>query len=166
MKRRDFLIMGSLAGLSPYIDAKTLPQDHRMFQTVEKTITAVQEHMFPTGCKLPSARKMHATRFLYETIMHPTYDKDIRAFVLDGAKELMERENHRFTDYSVTEKEKALRSYEKTGYGSNWLSRIMILTMEAIFSDPVYGSNIDKAGWKALKSFGGQPRPITRYIEL
>jgi len=158
--------MGSLAGLSPYIDAKTLPQDHRMFQTVEKTIAAVQEHMFPPEGKLPSAREMRATRFLYETIMHPAYDKDIRAFVIEGAKELQIREKHHFTHYTQEKKEAALRAYEQSSYGRNWLSRMMILTMEAIFSDPVYGSNINEAGWKALKSFGGQPRPRTRYIEL
>ncbi len=164
MERRNFLVTGSLIGLSPYMYAQILPQDHHLFQTVEKTIAAVQEHMFPSGGKLPSAKEMHATRFLYETIMYPAYDRDIRAFVIEGAKELQHREKHRFADYSPKEKEEALRAYEKSSYGSNWLSRIMILTMEALFSDPVYGSNIHEAGWKALHSIGGEPRPKTRYI--
>jgi len=64
------------------------------------------------------------------------------------------------------EKEKALRAYEESSYGRNWLSRIMTLTMEGMFGDPIYGSNVKESGWKALHAFGGQPRPKSRYIEL
>jgi hypothetical protein len=109
---------------------------------------------------------MHTIDFTEETIFHPTYDRDIRAFVIEGAQRLMKRENGKFLSYTAEQKEKALRAYEQTNHGRNWLSRIMILTMEAIFSDPVYGSNRNEAGWKSVESFGGKPRPKTRYIEL
>jgi len=81
-------------------------------------------------------------------------------------EELESREEGKFIDLSEKEKERALRSYEETHYGSNWLSRIMTLTMEGMFSDPIYGSNVKEAGWKALGSYGGLPRPTTRYIKL
>ena len=166
MKRRNFLILGSILGLSPYINAKELSDFDRSFKKVKSTISAVQEHMFPKGSKIPSASSMHVTQFLFETITHKSYDKDIRVFVLEGAEELMKREKGQFISLSSKEKEKALRSFEKTNYGSNWLSRIMTITMEGIFSDPIYGSNIKESGWKALGSFGGLPRPASRYIEL
>ena len=67
---------------------------------------------------------------------------------------------------SEKEKERALRAYEQTNYGSSWLGRIMTLTMEGIFSDPIYGSNVKEAGWKSLGTYGGLPRPKTRYIEF
>ncbi|HHO65095.1 MAG TPA: gluconate 2-dehydrogenase subunit 3 family protein, partial [Epsilonproteobacteria bacterium] len=91
---------------------------------------------------------------------------DIRAFILEGAKELDDRTKGKFLSMTVKEKEKALRAYEDTGYGSNWLARIMTVTMEGLFSDPVYGSNKKEAGWKALGAYGGLPRPKTRYIAL
>ena len=47
---------------------------------------------------------------------------------------------------------------KETSYGSNWLSRIMTLTMEGLFSDPIYASNINESGWKALHAYGGVPR--------
>ena len=166
MKRRNFLILGSVLGLSPYIEAKALSDFDRSFKKVELTISAVQAHLFPKGSKIPSAAAMNVTRFLFETITHKSYDKDIRVFVLEGAEELMKRENRRFIFMSSKEKEKALRSYEKTNYGSNWLSRIMSITMEGLFSDPIYGSNIKESGWKALGSYGGLPRPTSRYIAL
>lgn len=158
--------MGSIVGISPYLQADTHNSFNDSFKKVKATIAAVQEHMFPEGSKIPSAKSMHATQFLFETIKDVTYDKDIRAFVLEGANELIIREKGKFVFMNHLDKEKALRNYEKTRYGKNWLSRIMTLSMEAIFSDPVYGSNINEKGWKALNSFGGMPRPKTRYIKL
>jgi len=166
MKRRNFLILGSVLGLSPYIEAKELSVFERSFKKVEAAIFAVQEHLFPKGSKIPSAASMNVTQFLFETITHKSYDKDIRVFVLEGAEELMKREKGKFTSMGSKEKEQALRSFEKTNYGSNWLSRIMTITMEGLFSDPIYGSNVKESGWKALGSYGGLPRPTSRYIEL
>jgi len=166
MKRRKFLILGSALGFSPYIQAKEISDFEKTFKKVELTLSAVQEHMFPEGSSMPSARSMRATQFLFETMMHKSFDRDIKAFVLDGAKELEDREKGRFLSMTVQEKEKALRAYEETHYGSSWLSRIMTLTMEGLLSDPIYGSNIKEAGWQALSSYGGFPRPKTRYIEL
>jgi len=166
MQRRDFLILGSIFGLSSALKSEvSTPLTHH-FTEVKTTIAAVQEHMFPEGTKLPSAKTMLATEFLFETIFHRSYDKDIRSFVIEGAKELQRREKGKFTSMREEEKEKALRAYEESYYGSNWLSRIMILTMEGVFGDPVYGSNIKESGWQALHSFGGQPRPKSRYIAL
>jgi len=167
MKRRKFLIIGSVFGFSSSLMGKN---NNKVFskslKRVEKTIHSVQQHLFPEGSKIPSARSMNVTPFLLETIIHPSYDKDIRLFVIEGAEELESREEGKFIDLSEKEKERALRSYEETHYGSNWLSRIMTLTMEGMFSDPIYGSNVKEAGWKALGSYGGLPRPTTRYIKL
>jgi len=165
LKRRQFLILGSILGLAPYIEAKETDAFEKEFKKVEATIVAVQEHMFPNGSKLPSAKAMYATQFLYETITHKSYDRDIKAFVLEGAQELVSREKGRFVSMSSSETEKALRAYEETNYGRSWIERIMTLTMEGIFSAPIYGSNIKEAGWKAVKSYGGYPRPSTKYLE-
>ncbi len=166
MKRRRFLILGSMVGLSPYIQAKDISAFEKAFEKLEPTVRAVQEHLFPEGSLLPSAKSMKVTQFLFETMIHKSFDKDIKAFVLEGAKELEKREKGRFVSMSQHDKEMALRAYEETNYGSSWLSRMMTLTMEGLFSDPIYGSNVKEAGWKALSSYGGFPRPKTRYIAL
>jgi hypothetical protein len=166
MKRRNFLLLGTIISVSSYLHAKPTSTFERSFKKVEATISAVQEHMFPKGSKIPSASSMNVTQFLFETITHKSYDKDIRVFVLEGAEELIQREKGQFTSMNSEEKEKALREYEETNYGHNWLSRIMTLTMEGLFSDPIYGSNIKESGWEALKSYGGLPRPTSRYIAL
>jgi len=164
MKRRNFLVLGSLLGLSPYIEAKAASSFALSFKKVEATIAAVQDHMFPKNAKLPSASQMHTIHFLFDTVNHKSYDKDIRTFVIEGAEEFISREKGKFVQMTEAEKEKALRAYEETSYGSNWLSRIMTLTMEGLFSDPIYGSNINESGWKALGAYGGLPRATKRYV--
>jgi len=167
MKRRKFLILGSVLGLSSSLMGKNNSiVFSKSLKSAEKTIQSVQQHLFPEGSQIPSARSMNVTQFLLETITHASYDKDIRVFVIEGAEELESREEGKFTSLSNEEKERALRAYEETHYGSNWLSRIMTLTMEGMFSDPIYGSNVKEAGWKALHAYGGVPRPTTRYIKL
>jgi len=164
LKRRSFLILSSILGLSSYVHAKKQDTFEKEFEQVKSTIEAVQSHMFPVGSKIPSALSMNTTQFLFETIAHKSFDRDIKAFVIEGAKELESREKGRFVSMSQKEKEIALRTYEETNYGSSWLSRIMTLTMEGLFADPIYGSNIKEAGWKSVHTFGGFPRPKTRYI--
>jgi hypothetical protein len=166
MTRRGFLGVSAAIGFSVSMKAESVNSERKKIEKVLPVITAVQEHMFPAGSKLPSAREMKVNVFLVDTIFHPSYDRDIRAFVINGAEELDERTKGKFIQMDSSAKEEALRSYEETNYGSNWLSRIMTLSMEALFSDPVYGSNIKEAGWKAVDSFGGVPRPKQRYIEL
>ena len=165
IKRRHFLLLGSLFGLSKYVKANEADTFLQRFKKVEATIAAVQEHMFPKGSELPNAKSVHATRFLYETVTHKSYDKDIRAFVFEGAQELQNREKKHFVSMSSVEKERALRSYEKTSYGSAWIERIMTLTMEGMFSSPIYGCNIKEIGWKSIHSYGGYPRAKARYME-
>jgi hypothetical protein len=166
MKRRDFIALSTLAGASCYLHAEMIhtPQ-YAAFVRIRPLIAAVQEHMFPPRSKLPAAKEMHTIHFTEETLFHPTYDRDIRTFVIEGAQELLQREPH-FLSYDTEAKESALRAYEKTQNGRYWLSRIIVLTMEAIFNDPIYSSNIKEAGWRSVQSFGGEPRPQTRYIEL
>ena len=164
LKRRQFLIAGSLVGLSPYIEAKSIRKFDKRFSALKSTIAAVQAHMFPKGSKLPSAEEMNVVQFVFETITHPSYDKDIRLFVIEGAEEFIQREKTPFVSMSHENKERALRAYEKTGYGSSWLSRIMTLTMEGLFSDPIYGANKNEIGWKSIDAYGGQPRPTVKYV--
>ncbi len=165
LKRRQFLMTSAFIGISPYIEAKVLNSFEKKFKYVENTIIAVQEHMFPQASKLSFAKETNVIQFVFETISHDSYDKDIRVFVIEGAQELISRKKN-FSSLSYDEKESVLRAYEKTSYGSTWLSRIMTLSMEGLFSDPIYGANVNKQGWKALNAYGGNPRPTIKYINV
>jgi hypothetical protein len=166
MKRRSFLKLGTLLGLSGYLHAEADNPFTKEYKAVAPVIEAVLEHMFPSGSKIPSAREVHLVRFVYETLSHPSYDRDIRRFVVEGARELEKRTGGRFVMMKHHARERALREYEQTGYGDNWLGRMMTLGMEGLFSDPLYGANKAEAGWRALDAYGGQPRPTVRYLGI
>ena len=164
--RREFLLFSSMLTLSTCLDAKICSTFEKEFKEVEEIIYEVQKHMFPQKSLLPSAENLPVVQFLFETLMHKSFDKDIRAFVIEGAKELDDRTKGKFSSMNTINKEKALRAYEETNYGGSWLSRIMILTMEGMFSDPIYSVNIKEQGWKTLDAFGGRPRPTKRYLDV
>lgn len=166
MKRRVFLAVSALSAVSTMLSSKEVPVKKNLSKDHYSLIEAVQLHMFPEGNDLPSATAFRATQFLQATIFHPSYDKDIRTFVIEGAEKLREREKGRFLHYSEKKKEEALRAYEETSYGDGWLDRIMVLSLEAFLSDPIYGGNFRQTGWNALQTRGGDPRPSTRYIAL
>ncbi len=166
MKRRRFLKLGVVIGASVSLDAKSNTAFEKEFSKVAEVIETVLGHMFPAGSRLPAAKETGLTQFVYETITHPSYDRDIRAFVVEGAKELDKRTKGRLTRMSEQEREQALREYEATEYGDGWLGRMMTLGLEGLLSDPIYGANPKEAGWRALGTEGGQPRPSERYLGL
>ena len=162
MNRRHFL--GTcVIGCTPALFASEKSIQAIFPNKAYAVIAAVQQHMFPEGNSIPGAKSFRATPFLAKTVMHPTFDKEIRTFVIEGAEELQIREKQRFITHDEVQKEKALRSYEKTTYGSGWLDRIMLLSLEGLLSDPIYGGNDSMLGWKSLQTKGGEPRPRVRY---
>lgn len=165
-KRREFLVFSSMVTLTSYLDADTHSRLEKTFKEVKNIIYEVQKHMFPKQNRLPAAENLPVIKFLYETMAHKSFDKDIREFVIEGARELDNRTEGKFSSMSINDKEKALRAYEEIEYGASWLSRIMTLTMEGMFSDPIYDVNIQEQGWKALDTTGGQPRPKMRYLDV
>ena len=44
-----------------------------------------------------------------------------------------------------------------------WLSRLIYYTIEAMFSDPIYGGNTHELGWTSTLHTTGNPRPMKKY---
>ena len=163
MQRRNFLIASSLIASSSFIEAndKKVTSD---FDSVKDIIEALSLHFFPLNSKIPSAKEMKFTKFLFDTMSHKSFDRDIRGYVIDGAKEFDKWSKGKFLTMNYKEKEKLLREYEKTSFGASWLSRMLRLMIEGMFCDPIYGSNIGEGGWKSINTYGAYPRPKERYI--
>lgn len=166
MNRRYFLNLCATSSTSMLLASKPDTTIEPLDKEVSSIIRTVQEHMFPLDSALPSANVFRATEFLLATVTHTSYDKDLRKFLVNGAKKLQEREKGKLLDYSSDALEKALRSYEESSYGGRWLDHIVILSLEALLSDPIYGGNYLESGWNALGTKGGDPRPSRRYIEI
>ena len=166
MNRRVFLSLSAVTTTTTLLYPTESFHTHQLPKDIYQLIERVQEHLFPDGSVIPSAKEFKATVFLDGTLSHPSFDKDIKAFVIEGAESLQEREDYMFLTYDEARREKALRAFEETSKGSGWLNRIMILTLEGMLSDPLYGGNSGEFGWQALGTRGGDPRPTVRYVEL
>jgi len=126
-------------------------------------IKSVQEHMFPKSKNYPCAKEFEATRYLKMVAYHDSFDLDDLDFILRGA-EALQKSGYK-TILTKDEKEKALQSFGKSRFGENWLSLIINYTLEALFSDPLYGGNKNELGWKSFHHNAGRPRPIKRFGE-
>jgi len=151
MKRRTFLslpIMISTVACAKKEDSWLL-------------IESVQGHLFPHSKHCPSAKDVEATRYLKMVAYHDSFDEDDLDFILRGAEVLRERGYKAIM--TRTEKEKILQDFQKSRFGENWISLMINYTLEAIFSDPLYGGNKDEKGWIAFHHHAGLPRPTKRF---
>jgi len=164
INRRYFLAFCGVSGSSLLLAKPTMTQTPIPPKSL-RIIAKVQQHMFPPQSELPSAERFRAIEYFSEAVAHPSYDKDLRQLIIKGAKKLQEREKD-FVAYNEDQREKALRAYEQSTLGRRWLNRILIVTMEALLGDPIYGGNYQSLGWQSLGTSGGEPRPLTRYVEL
>jgi len=156
MKRRDFLSFCVVTSGWLFASPHTPPPPPHLCKTLQK----VQLHIAPPL----TSQRLNPTDFLIQTLFHPTYDKDIRAFVIEGAMALYDLHGEGLFGYSPPQMEKILRTYEQEPQGSKWLGRMMILTLEAMLGDPIYGGNLGGEVWRGLGEPPPNPQPKVQYL--
>ncbi len=172
--RRTFLLRGgaalataaALVGL-PYALRKDLTRETSfvLFTKLQHdTVSAVQEHLFPKGPDSPGAADVKATAYLEWAITTPGVDPDTRNMIVNGIGRLQdasrERSSDPFDDMNFEYKEQLLRYLaDNTRWGRAWLSLLLYYLLEALLSDPAYGSNPGAIGWQWLQHQPGFPRP-------
>jgi len=177
--RRAFLFRGgatlatvaALAGL-PYALRKELTRETSfiLFSTrQQQALSAVQEHLFPSGEDSPGAADINATAYLEWAITAPDTDPDTRNTIVNGIGRLrdasFERFDAAFIDLNNEQRERLLRYLaDNTRWGRAWLSLILYYIFEALLSDPAYGGNPDEIGWRWLQHQPGFPRPPAEKI--
>ncbi len=120
-------------------------------------IESVQRQLLPKHPKFPSADEIGALRYLKMVSYHDSFDPADLELLKQGAKELQSRGYH--TSLSAQEKEQHLQKYAQQREGERWVSLLLNYTLEALFSDPIYGGNRAQIGWKSYQHHAGKPRP-------
>ncbi len=161
MKRRTFILLSTslvaTVKLQPTPALKGLSKHRALLE-------ALLAHLFPPHSALPSAKELGVIDFFIEAVAHPSFDRDIRRFIIDGT----ERFAHFAPDFikaNADAKERYLRRFVKNDFGDRWVARVMIVALEGILGDPIYGANRGGAAWRALHTRGGSPRPKGKYLE-
>lgn len=154
MRRRVFL---SLPIVVPtFLSAK----EEDSWQLIE----SVQGDLFPQTKKYPSAHAFEATRYLKMVAYHDSFDQDDLDFILRGATVLKKRGYKKILSYA--KREQILRDFSQSRFGENWISIMINYTLEALFSDPIYGGNKNELGWKMYRHHAGLPRPQKSFAAL
>lgn len=172
--RRAFLVrggaalaaVGALAGL-PFALREELTRETLfvLFSAQQlKLVTAVQEHLFPQGPDSPGAADINAAAYLEWAITAPGIDPDTKNTIVNGVGRLQDASRERFDvtfeRATFSQREQLLRYLaDNTRWGRAWLSLMLYYLFEALLSDPMYGSNPDKVGWKWLHHQPGFPTP-------
>ena len=128
-----------------------------------KTISAVQQHLFPASEDAPGAADICALRYLHNAIENPDADVEDQAFIFNGVGWLndltQDKYQRPFVALDEQQREMVLRQIEQSRAGRNWLSLLLTYLLEALLADPVYGGNPQGIGWRWLEHQPGYPRP-------
>jgi len=135
-----------------------------------KLIRSVQEILFPAFEDSPSAKDIKADKYLLWVLSDKKIDSAENEFIINGINWLNETSHEEYNidynDLNQEQKEDLIELISNENWGQNWLSRLLTLIFEALFADPIYGSNPNEIGWKWLNHNPGFPRPNATQIYI
>ena len=156
MKRRTFIALSATSPLLLSMDtqAKEIPKD------AWEIIASVQDILLPKTKHMPSAQGINALFYLVSNSSSDYFGAN--ELLIKGASVF----HQKFPDFShknTESKNKILESATEDDYLEKWLSRLIYYTIEAMFSDPIYGGNTHELGWTSTLHTTGNPRPMKKY---
>jgi gluconate 2-dehydrogenase gamma chain len=179
--RRQFLIKMAMAGAAAAIPFTSCGNEQQKQLLMQRNaailsqnewdiLNAVVEILFPSEIGSPGAKEINAAAYIQWVITDENIDPQARTFIKNGLswveEEARERWETSFLSLQPENREKLLRHMESAhSWGESWLSVILLRIFEALFADPVYGTNEGGRNWDWLNYTPGQPRPESRYDE-
>jgi gluconate 2-dehydrogenase gamma chain len=162
IKRREFMLLLAslpLARVTPLAAAPQISYSEEPLQTLD----VVFEHMFPAQSAIAGARDLGVMPFIQTSFAAPDSEPDEIEFIKNGVGWLNGVANNEykksFIELNETEREITLRKIESSETGNRWLSKLLSYLIEALLSDPIYGSNKHGAVWSWLQHPPGYPVP-------
>lgn len=130
-------------------------------------IKRVQNILFPNDGNGPSVEEINAFPYLLWVMQDELIEKIERDYFIWGAdwanQESMNLFNIPFLELSESIQVNIVDLMSKKKRSKLWLSKLITGIIEALLSDPVYGGNTGKVGWKWLGHNPGSPRSKDGY---
>ena len=168
LSRREFMrILATAAAAYPLsslaVNRQQITSSNKVIKEPWRTLSVVQEHLFPAEKASPGASDINALEYLRGMMVAPDFDKVQYELIHNGVGWLNDLAKNqyakKFIQLDTDSKEKILRRVESSNAGSRWLSTLLTYLIEALLTDPVYGGNPNGIGWKWLQHQPGFPRP-------
>ena len=153
--RRTFLKASFLSSVVVVIGA------YDVFDKIKPspTLNLVQKDLFPFTQELD----VKMPQYMSIILAHSRISERDKEFILNGVKWLNEeavlKYEKLYTKLSSFERQNVLKIISKENWGESWISSLLTYTMEAIFSDKIYGVNPQESAHKWLAFDMGLPRP-------
>ena len=166
MKRREFIkISAILLGSSAFAQtSKSYALHVNIIKEPFLTLMRVQEDLFPPNISMPSIHQINVLGFIKAVLQDSKIKVSTKQQLLDGVKWLNQTAQNsymkNYIELPYQTRENILHEISQREWGDNWLWYVMNFTFEAMFSDPVYGGNMNENGWKWVEHLPGLPRPI------
>lgn len=129
-----------------------------------ETLSLVQNDLFPFAGELG----VNAPAYLGIALNHSRIRDTDKIFLRNGVQwlneEALERHQSVYSKLSFSQRENILQTISKKKWGESWIHVILTYTMEAIFSDRIYGVNPQNAGQKWVEHTAGFPRPLKAFV--
>ena len=172
MKRRDFIKLSAiLLGTTAFADTSKKYALHvSIVQEPFLTLMRVLEDLFPPNLSMPSIHKINILGFMKAVLRDKRVQTSVKQQIIDGVKWLnltaKNSYDKNYIELGYIQRENILKEISQKEWGDNWLWNLMNFSFEAMFSDPIYGGNIQENGWKWVGHVSGLPRPpkVNAYV--
>lgn len=129
-----------------------------------QTIKLVQYDLFP---RIKSF-EVDAKKYLLIILDHSKISDNEKRFLRNGVQwlnqEALKIYNDMYVNLASDERERVLQEISKYRWGESWIESLLTYTMEALFSDKVYGVNNDAKASEWLGFEAGYPRPKEPFL--
>ena len=123
-------------------------------------------YLFPDSKIGPSAMDLQISNYLAGVFADKRLFQEDKDYFIKGGRWLEESSYEEFSKSFLNldnlEKEKLIAKISKERWGENFIYTCLNYIFEAMLSAPIYGSNIDKIGWKWLEHDPGFPQPLKK----
>lgn len=150
----------------------TVMVDDKLYQINTEDLRLVLDILLPDSEEGPGALAIKADIYFMWLVADNRVDIYRRTKLISGIKQISELAEKDFSKpmqkMSQPELEELIKIVSSTTWGEKTLSLAMTVCFEAMFANPVYGSNPDFIGWKWLNFNGGIPQPTkkNKYPEI
>lgn len=167
--RRSFLRAAMVAGAASQIAwftscSKQLEKENNYLTAEQSTILkSILMIIFPEDGNGPSAEDLNSFGYiiwLFSDKYFPQEEKDFIKEGLDWADEQASSiYSKKYVELEQQQHESLVALFVSHSFGKKWMNVMVSLTLESLLLDPIYGGNVNEAGWKWLDHVPGLPRP-------